>query len=86
MVKMVMLVRTNRDRFNKTNIPSIYHLPNPKFISLATVVCLAAIFRRRYAVSLLELMAEMALIQKANPIHDLLHAEKRSAEQSFRLS
>ena len=46
----------------------------------------APVFRGRYAVSLLEFMAKMALIQKANPIHDFFHAEKSSAQQPFRLT
>ncbi len=45
-----------------------------------------AVFRRRYAVGLFKLMTKMALVQKANPIHDLLHAQKRSAQQLFRLA
>ena len=47
---------------------------------LATFTSLAAICRRRNTVSLLEFMAEMAFIQKANPVHDLLDAEKRGAQ------
>lgn len=51
-----------------------------------TIICVATIFRRRHTVGLLELMSEVAFIEKANAIHDLLHAQKRVAQQLFRLT
>lgn len=53
-------------------------------ISLTSFNSLAAIFRRRHTISLLEFMTEVAFIQKAHPIHDLLNPEKRGAQQPFR--
>ena len=50
------------------------------------IICVAAIFRRRHTVGLLEFVPEMAFIQKANAIHDLLHPQKRVPQQLFCLT